>query len=371
MYVSDLREEFFDVLRGAKKKKNGMAGSGEGPQRVLILVHLDVDSLCAAKILLALLRCDQVPYTLVPVSGRSGLIRAFRDNVSAALEAGAALRHVLLLNCGATVDLVQDLALDDEEDELHEHLRRLVIFVADSHRPVDVCNVYNDGQVRLLMRQEQEEAVPQYEDIFRDSDSEDEDEEDEDGSGGEEDGDGERSQRRKRKRFDETAILKRRERRLWDDKRNKILFEYQQFGFFGEPTALQVGGSFSCCKVGWAVVLRLLFFQMYELAWKLSRDSNELLWLAAVAAAEQHLFLKSDDRRHLEQTERLRNHVARLNNRVDTESRAVNCLKLSFDSELGLALYRHWSIYESLQVMLQHERLIRQKHNSFSFCFAA
>ena len=43
----------------------------------------------------------------------------------------------------------------------------------------------------------------------------------------------------------------------------------------------------------------------------MSRDSNDLLWLAAVAATEQHVFLKSDDRRHLEETEKLRDHVAR------------------------------------------------------------
>ncbi len=161
MFVENIREDFFDVLRGHKKKKSHSRddkASSDGPQRTLLLVHLDVDALCAAKILVHLLRCDQVPYTLVPISGRSGLIRAFRDNAATAIEAGAELRYVVLLNCGATIDLVQDFGLEDDEDPLYEQLSKLVFFVADSHRPLDVCNIYNDGQIRLLAKQDLDEG---------------------------------------------------------------------------------------------------------------------------------------------------------------------------------------------------------------------
>ncbi len=50
---------------------------------------------------------------------------------------------------------------------------------------------------------------------------------------------------------------------------------------------------------------------------------------------------------------------SRLNNRVDSESMAVNCLKLSFDNELSLALFRHWSLYESL--LVRQEKLFKHK----------
>lgn len=50
-------------------------------------------------------QCDQISYTLVPVSGRAGLISSFREHVSSAAE-GEPLKHVVLVNCGATVDLV-------------------------------------------------------------------------------------------------------------------------------------------------------------------------------------------------------------------------------------------------------------------------
>ena len=46
MFVSDLRSGFFDVVRRLG--------------RALVLVHGDVDALCAAKILLHLFQCDQV-----------------------------------------------------------------------------------------------------------------------------------------------------------------------------------------------------------------------------------------------------------------------------------------------------------------------
>jgi len=313
MYVEDLRAGFFDVLRGVTSARIGDFGPKKPTVgRVLILVHDDVDALCAARILAELLRCDQVSHSLTPVAGRSDLIRAFREAAEAADEGGEgeqALRYVVLLNCGGTVDLVQDLALDDDEDPLYEKtLSKLVLFVADSHRPVDVCNVYNDGQIRLLMKQDAEENIPEYDKIFKDDDEEEE----------EEDADG-------RRRLDEQTILRRRERRLWEEERGRILFDYQQFFYYGEATALQ----------------------MYELALKLTRGCHELLWLAVVGSAEQRLFDKADDQRALLETDRLRDHVSMLNNQV--ASTAVNSMRITFDNDLTLALYRHWTLLESLR----------------------
>lgn len=44
-----------------------------------------------------------------------------------------------------------------------------------SHRPVDVHNIYNQVQVKLLMQEDEQENIPAFEDVFR----EDEEEEDE------------------------------------------------------------------------------------------------------------------------------------------------------------------------------------------------
>lgn len=38
-----------------------------------------------------------------------------------------------------------------------------------------------------------------------------------------------------------------------------------------------------------------------------------------------------------------------MNNRLENENLAVKCMKLTFDRDLGLSLYRHWSLFESLR----------------------
>ena len=259
MFINDIRKEFFDLLQN---------------ERILLVANKNnVDSVCAVKILQTLLQCDNIKYTLVPVLGISDLSKAFEDNTGE----DSGVKYVVLINCGATIDL---------EDFLKPH-EDLVIFVADSHKPIDVCNAYNNGQIRLLRTSvqglENDEEIPKYETIFHDeSDDEDRDEGDDD----EENDDG---NNRKRKRFDETAILKRRERRLWEDKRAKILFEYQQFSSTGSSISIL----------------------MYELAWKMSRDTNDLLWCAIVGHTEQKLLMKSEEDKYLIGTTTLRDHVSR------------------------------------------------------------
>ena len=163
--------------------------------------------------------------------------------------------------------------------------------------------------------------APDYDDIFRDSDDE---------GGSEKEDDDENEQ--KKARFDEAAILKRRERRLWEEKRTKLLFEYQQFSFYGASSSLL----------------------MFELAWKMSRDTNDLLWWAIIGHTEQLLTVKTQTERYVMANASIRDHVSRLNITANNgdggseQTQSVDCMKLSFEKELNLNLYRHWSIYESL-----------------------
>jgi len=46
-----------------------------------------------------------------------------------------------------------------------------------SHRPVDVYNVYNQVQVKMLMKEDDCENIPAFEDVFRDDEDEQEEEE--------------------------------------------------------------------------------------------------------------------------------------------------------------------------------------------------
>ncbi|XP_016403343.1 cell division control protein 45 homolog, partial [Sinocyclocheilus rhinocerous] len=163
----------------------------------------------------ALFHCDQVQYTLVPVAGWQDLGTAF-------MEHKEQYQYFVLINCGANVDLLE--TLQPEEDS--------VFFICDTHRPVDVVNVYNDTQIKLLIKQDDDLGVPSYDDIFRDDE---EDEEAGDDSGNESDGSADPSG--KRRRYDEDALERRierqRARREWEARRREILFDYEQYEFHG------------------------------------------------------------------------------------------------------------------------------------------
>ncbi|EDS32436.1 conserved hypothetical protein [Culex quinquefasciatus] len=118
MFVEDLRTQFYQRLIG---------------KRILVIVNYDIDAICASKILQALFKYDNMLYSIVPIMGIMGMVRAFNENKDD-------VKFVLLVNCGGCIDLV-DL-LQPEPD--------VVFFVCDSHRPYDICNVYSDQQVRQI-----------------------------------------------------------------------------------------------------------------------------------------------------------------------------------------------------------------------------
>ena len=108
-----------------------------------------MDALCACKILQALFKADDVPYTTVPVQGKADLQKAFSGH-------SEQVKVVVLINCGATLD-VQELLQPEQDVRIYivdrfAHLRcfrsRVTPTVSfDSHRPVNLDNVYNKDQV--------------------------------------------------------------------------------------------------------------------------------------------------------------------------------------------------------------------------------
>lgn len=273
MFVSSIRTDFYDVISG---------------NRVLLLVGCDVDALCACKILQYLFQCDNVLYTLIPVCGKASLIQAFSRHKDQA-------KYVVMVNCGATIDIIECLQPNEN----------VVFFVSDSHRPVNIYNVYSESQIRMLMKPDDCEGIPAYDDVFKDDESEDEEDEE--------------------RRLNENYVMRRRERRLWEENRDKVMFDYYQISYFGEPSS----------------------HLMFDLAWKMSRDNNDLLWWAIIGLAEQYVMNKTEHEKYILSAGAMQSHVSR-HNRVENGSvNAVSCMKISFDKDLNLALYRHWSLYES------------------------
>uniref|UniRef100_A0A452ENN9 Cell division cycle 45 n=1 Tax=Capra hircus TaxID=9925 RepID=A0A452ENN9_CAPHI len=249
MFVSDFRKEFYEVVQS---------------QRVLLFVASDVDALCACKILQALFQCDHVQYTLIPVSGWQEL---------------ETFRYFVLINCGANVDLLDILQPDEEA----------VFFVCDTHRPVNVVNVYNDTQIKLLIKQDDDLEVPAYEDIFRDE------EEDEEHSGNESDEGSEPSEKRTR---------------------------LEEVGLGLSPRRTPASGP-------------SLF---------------DMLWWAIVGLTGQWVQDKITQVKYVTDVGALQRHVSRHSHRHEDEAHAlsVDCARISFEYDLRLALYQHWSLHDSL-----------------------
>lgn len=117
MFVEDLRGEFFNLLIG---------------KRVIIVANGDIDSIVSSKILQSLFRNEQIIFTFVPILGVKSLKRTFDNNKTDC-------SIFLFINCGGCLDLVELLAPEEN----------ILFFICDSHRPLDLCNIYSDSQVGL------------------------------------------------------------------------------------------------------------------------------------------------------------------------------------------------------------------------------
>ncbi|XP_052872960.1 cell division control protein 45 homolog [Anopheles cruzii] len=293
MFIADLRRDFYQQLLG---------------KRILVLVNYDLDAICASKILQALFRCDNVLYSIVPIMGISGMKRAFNQHKEA-------IRYVLLVNCGGCIDIVD--VLQPEQD--------VVFFICDSHRPYDVCNVYSDGQVRILGEMNKNENIPAFEDIFQDSDNESNDESDPGDGSNESDEEAGGGSNLRVQRI-EKRLVRRRERKAWQERRITLMFEYAQYAYYAQSSALGV----------------------FELAWGMAKDSLDLLWWAIVGVTEQKLLGKVESATYTLLVERIQSHVSRLTNKAS--DRAIQTsVKIAFESDLQLALFRHWSVLDSLR----------------------
>lgn len=135
MYVEDIKNDFYEFLSG---------------QRIFLMINYDIDGICACRILQNLLKHRHTLYSLAIICGIQDLKRTYSENCEN-------VKYFILINCGGSIDLVD--VLEPEED--------VVFFVLDSHRPLDLCNIYSNGQVRLLANIEDDQQIPDFHDIFR------------------------------------------------------------------------------------------------------------------------------------------------------------------------------------------------------------
>lgn len=116
---------------------------------VLILTALTVDSLCATRILTALLKRDYIPHKVQPVSGYGDLQRAGQDLVlPSTRQRGGEGGVVVCLGVGGLVDLEEVFGLHGQNEEGEEDMRDhgVEVWVIDARRPWNLQNVF--GQAR-------------------------------------------------------------------------------------------------------------------------------------------------------------------------------------------------------------------------------
>ncbi|EXJ87873.1 cell division control protein 45 [Capronia coronata CBS 617.96] len=108
---------------------------------VLLLVALEPDSLCACRILTALLKRDYIPHKIQPVSGYADLSKAGEELVRPMKTTeGGSGGVVICLGVGALVDLGAILGLEDEESP--ESMCGVEVWVLDARRPWNLSNVF-------------------------------------------------------------------------------------------------------------------------------------------------------------------------------------------------------------------------------------
>lgn len=84
------------------------------------------------------------------------------------------------------------------------------------------------------------------------------------------------------------------------------------------------------------------------MAWKLNKDDKDLLWYAIVALNEQMLFNKIESTQYSLEIGPLQSHATRLKNKTN-DTDVLTSLKITFEKDLRLTLYRHWSVESSLK----------------------
>ncbi|KAI9658096.1 MAG: hypothetical protein M1821_002756 [Bathelium mastoideum] len=111
---------------------------------VLLLVALDPDALCAARILTQLLKRDYIPHKIQAIAGYTDLQRAGVELVRPMRTIDGGVGGVCVcLGCGGLVDLEETLGLDGE-GEAGGGFGDVQVWVLDSRRPWNLDNVFRD-----------------------------------------------------------------------------------------------------------------------------------------------------------------------------------------------------------------------------------
>jgi hypothetical protein len=115
-----------------------------------------------------------------------------------------------------------------------------------SVRPLELDNVYNQGQVHIVLREGEVLEIPDFDDIY-DSDQGEEDEEEGEEFFSDEEVEGSVTGGKRRRREGESSYEARRRRHLWRRKREEILYKYGEFNYHGTAVSWHIFNIFLSC----------------------------------------------------------------------------------------------------------------------------
>ncbi|KAJ9104336.1 hypothetical protein QFC19_003977 [Naganishia cerealis] len=382
------------ILKRVRVNPNRSAGG------LVIFAAIDLDALLASRILVSLLRQEDIPYTLIPIGGYSELearknqifgIDPNADENDQVVSRDCEVHTLILLSLGSLLPIAGYFPL---ETGCHIHL-------IDAHRPYNLDNLFgasvNDGRggdagVGVASRNasrrngtyeegegeqygriwvwtdgeesrlnnvktswEKLEYEPDSESSSDESSSESETDED-----GEEEGENEegsatevedeeeegrlrRNAKRKSSRVPNESKRKKGRKSNDQDRPRRLTTAARRLHAERVQKYYHAGTSFGlsvaeCC---------------YLLASELERGDNDLLWYAILGLTHQYVVSRIDRDEYDERHTLYIDEVARLNAPLTTASGLLatgdpDNMTISQSEELRFVLFRHWNLYDAM-----------------------
>ncbi|KAK0522787.1 DNA replication initiation factor cdc45 [Tilletia horrida] len=143
--TKDYTHAYNAIFKAARSRPG--SSSGGGTSAVLILVAPDVDAICAARVLIQLLKDDDIPYHVIPVNGYATLQRVVEEHI----VDNDNLHTVILLNLGSVLSLPNYFATRESVAQGYSEGFPLpphcTIHVLDAHRPWNLDNLFATSPV--------------------------------------------------------------------------------------------------------------------------------------------------------------------------------------------------------------------------------
>jgi cell division control protein 45 len=269
----ELARETYEKIKEKAKKKNG---------KIIIIVSFDIDALCSLRILVALLRADNIRYEVIPVMNYSMIEKKFEDLRSMYENNNQKdISAFFMINCGGSKDMTQCWFTNYD----------IECIIVDTHRPINHKNVNINRSIILINDNQYElENCPTNEDFDQLQNDQEEIEEDfEEEEVEDEDRPNRKRIQKKKENLDtieeecdvdrliEDFVPKRSTKSaLKDEKMLKRMIRIKKM----DKVKKYYGGSYFGFPAAYC---------FYRIAKDLHREDSQILWLLIIASTEHYL----------------------------------------------------------------------------------